>query len=309
MSLASEKRFLNTQILETEYLLSLVKSDPLMSYSLEQKVQELKDDLSKLPDDLKEAKVTLLFSGKAVKGSSGIKTTFISKTLRPFQELVKTQSALVRNGKVGKRGKQKSASNSELYLTALPRGSFGVELQQIDPNSFFGEEEVATAISQVMDLVEAATKDDNSFEEVIEKTPLRNLNNLRSFLKNIDDEHSILKMESGTQEINISREDIHKGYERVNGAVKEDFEIFVDGYLKGVFLESSKFEFTDVNGYKFTGLISPKISEDKIETYFNGFCRVHLLKSNTKFNSGREKTTYEMLDVMEAPKEEKADQA
>lgn len=305
MSVASQKKFLQSQISETEYLLSLVKDDILMSFSLNQKIQELRHDLMNLPESFNEAKVKLLFSGKAVKGSKGIKTNFITKTLRPFQELVKTQSALVRHGKVGKRGKQKSSINSDLYLTALPRGSFGVELSQIESDDLFSEEEVATAISQIMDLVQAATKDDSSFEEVIEKTPLRNLNNLRSFLKNIDDEHSILKMESGTKEINISQEEIHKGYERVNGAIKEDFQIFIDGYLKGIFLESSKFEFTDIDGFKFTGLISPKISEEKIQTYFNEFCRAHLLKSNTRFNSGREKTIYELLDVMEVPKDQR----
>lgn len=294
-----EKEQVQAQIIDTEHLLSLVKDDALMSYSLQKKLEILKEKLASYREDYKEAKVTLLFSGKAVIGSKGIKANFLSQTLKPFQELVKTQTSLIRYGNVGKRGKSRSSNFSELYLTALPTGSFGIELSQIDSADFFAEEHVSMAIDQVMTLIEAATKGDEEFESAIEKTPARNLNNLKSFLKHIDEEHSILKMESGSHNLEISEDCIHRGFERVNGAIKEDEEIFVEGTLRGALLESGKFEFVDVNNYRYTGFLNAKLPDDLVVSYLNLPCKVHLIKSKTNFKSGSEKIAYELLDISE----------
>jgi len=298
MSTTYQRKFLYAQLKETQRLLSLVQQDKLMSYSLEQKVKELQIEIDQIPQDLKEANIKLLFSGSAVKGSQGIKSSFITKTLQPFQELVKTQAALLRHGSIAKRGKAKGAAYSELYLTGLPRGSFGVELSQIESYDLFGEEEVAEAISNVMSIVEATTKDEQTFEEMLEVLPARNLTNLKSFLKNIDEEKSILKMESGDREIEISKEAIHLGFERVNHYEIEDKEIFLTGTLRGVLLEGGVFEFIDdTSGHTFKGHVSPEIPEDKIENLLNKHCQVHLKEFRTQFISGKNKTLYELIDV------------
>lgn len=299
MSVVSQKKFLQAQISEIEYLLSLAKDDVLMSFGLEQKKEELQEELLQLPETVKESKVTLLFSGKAVVGSKGIKAKFITDAIKPFQELIKTQSALVRYGKVGKRGKSKNTKHSELYLTALPRGSFGVELSQLETDDIFSEEEVGEAIVQVMDLIESSVKSNEAFEEVISNTPIRNLNNLKTFFKVIDKEKSILKMESGSKEIDISEENIHQAYERVNAAVKEDQDIFENGVLRGAMLETVRFQFVSEEGYRYSGLVSPDISEDTISEFLNKSCFVHMKKTLTRFISGNEKTTYELLEIKE----------
>ncbi|WKL48340.1 hypothetical protein Q1W71_00905 [Flavobacterium pectinovorum] len=299
MSIASHRKFLLSQLNETKRLLSLVESDVLMSYNFNQKIKELEVEIAEIPDDLKSPTVKLLFSGSAVKGSEGIKTSFISKTLQPFQELVKTQAAILRHGGIGKRGKTKGAEYSELYLTALPRGSFGVELSQMESYDLFGEEEVAEAISKVIDIVEATTKDEQTFEEMLESLPSRNLTSLKSFLKNIDEENSILKMESGSREVEISKEKIHLGFERINHYIIEDQELVLTGILRGVLLEGGVFEFIDdETGYTYKGHVSSDISEDKIENLLNKHCQVHLKEYRTQFISGKNKTLYELLDVI-----------
>lgn len=303
MNSSKLKEQLQAQIIDTEHLLSLVKGHPLMAYGLEEKIAELKSELANIPEFWTEPKVRLLFSGKAVMGSKGIKAKFVTEALKPFQELVKTQTAILRYGKVGKRGKSRNSKISDLYLTALPKGSFGVELAQMGSEDIFAGEEVAIAIDQVMSLVEAAVKDDESFEAILEDTPARNLNNLKIFLKKIDEEKSILKMESGSSRITINEDSIHKGYERVNAASKEDIEIFENGILRGVMLETGRFEFINEDHFKYSGIISPKISEETLNLYWNETCHVHLKKSRIKFISGNEKVTYELLEVSERKNE------
>jgi hypothetical protein len=294
---------IKAQILDTERLLNLAGDHPIMSISLKNKLNSLREELSKIPDNYAEAKIILLFSGKAVIGSKGIKAKFLSNTLKPFQELVKTQTALVRFGNVGKRGKTKHSVNSELYLTALPTGSFGVELSQIETSDMFAEQDVAEAIGNVVELINSATISNDAFEEIIAKTPARNLNNLKAFLKEIDEEHSILKIETGSTSIEISEEKIHQGFERVNAATNEDSEFFINGVLRGILLDSGKFEITDEKGYKISGFISPDISEETVVDYnlnfLNKHCSIHLRKSQTHFISGKERVAYELMEISE----------
>lgn len=292
---------IKSQILELENLLSLASDDPFMSKSLSKKISKLKNELENIPEDKIDTNVSLLFSGEAVIGSKGIKIDFLSKVLKPFQELVKTETAKIKFGLVGKRGKAKEIDDAELYLTALPTGSFGVQLTQLNKNNIFSESEVDLAIDNVMKLIDSATKSDESFEEIIANTPTRSLNNLKAFLKEIDDENSILKFEREDKTLEISQENIHKGFERINSAVTEEDTIKIKGVLRGILLDSGKFEFVDENGHKTAGYIDENISEEKIIElsleYLNKACTIEVRKFKTKFISNNEKTYFELIDI------------
>ncbi|WP_290821610.1 hypothetical protein [Flavobacterium sp.] len=297
----NSKNQIKSQIIELENLLSFVSNDPFMSKSLSKKIEVLKDKLTNLSEEVKEAKVSLLFSGNAVLGSKGIKIDFLSKVLKPFQELVKTETTKIKYGIVGKRGKTKDIDDAELYLTALPTGSFGVQLTQLNKNNIFSESEVDTAIKNVMELIDAATSSDELFEEIVAVTPPRSLNNLKLFLKEIDIENSILKIEKNNETMEISTENIHKGYERINSAITEENVIQIKGTLRGVLLDSARFEFVDENGHKISGLIGEEIDENKIIElsleYLNKSCTINLKKLKTKFVSQNEKTFYHLIDI------------
>jgi len=301
MSVFWEIERIKTQILDTERMLELVGDHPLMSESLLDKINNLKENLAGFSTDLIEPKIRLLFSGNAVKGSLGIKSKFVSETIKPIQELIKTQTALVRFGAVGQRGKTKNSANSELYLTALPTGSFGVELSQLEQNDLFDEEDVSKAIKQVVELIDASTESDEKFEQAVENTPKRNLTNLKSFLKTVADANSILKIETGSFGVNISEQEIRDGYERVNSTDNEENEIFVNGILRGFLLDSGKFEIITAEGNPITGIIYSEIPEEQLieydKKYLNKNCRINLLVHKTTFITGREKISYELVEI------------
>ncbi|KAF2512822.1 hypothetical protein EYY60_06860 [Flavobacterium zhairuonense] len=303
MSLFVEIEKIKAQILDTEKILELVGDHPLMSKSIREKLNLLKNKLEKYPKNSIEPRLRLLFSGSAVKGSIGIKSKFVSKTINPIQELIKTQTALVRFGDVGKRGRIKKSKFSDLYLTALPTGSFGVELSKLEFDNLFDENDVAIAINQVMELISATTTSDEAFEEAIENTPKRNLANLKTFLKQIDEENSILKIESGSYGINISEEQIHNGFKRVNLTESDNEDIFINGVLRGFLLDSGKFEITTEDGKTITGIISPDLNEEQILEYdkkfLNKSCIIHLNFYKTIFTSGKEKISYELLEILD----------
>jgi hypothetical protein len=301
MSITTEIERIKTQILETERMLDLVGNHPIMSFSLKDKLNSLNEKLAKFSKDVVEPKIRLLFSGDAVKGSLGIKSNFVSKSIKPIQELIKTQTALVKFGKVGERGKARNSVKSELYLTALPRGSFGIELTQLDSNDLFDENEVSIAIRQVTELLEATTVSDEEFERIVDDTPKRNLASLKQFMKTVSDANSILKIETGSFGVNISKEKVKEGYERLSSTHNTEEVLFVNGILRGFLLDSSKFEIIDEKGTSITGIIHPDLPEEQIIEYdrqfLNKTCRIHLLVHKTTFANGNEKTSYELLEI------------
>jgi hypothetical protein len=301
MSLYRKIQSIKAQIVDTQRLLEMVLDHPLMSEGLAERLNQLKQELEKLPKESFEPRIQLLFSGNAVVGSQGIKSTFISKTLTPFQEMVKTQVALVRFGKVGKRGQAKKGANTELYLTALPIGSFGVELSQLEYNDLFDSMDVSKAMKDVMSLVVNSATDDETFEASIEQTPKRNLTNLKKFLQEISDENSVLKMESGEIGIELPKEKIVEAFQRVSATKDEETELIINGTFRGLLLDSGKFEIQDEEGKRISGFISQDIEEEQLvdydKTFLNSNCIIHLKVHKTKFKTGNEKTDYELLEI------------
>lgn len=301
MSLYRQIQSIKAQIVDTERLLEMVLDHPLMSEGLAERLSLLKQELENLPKESFEPRIQLLFSGNAVVGSQGIKSTFISKTLTPFQEMVKTQAALVRFGKVGKRGQAKKGANTELYLTALPVGSFGVELSQLKSNDIFDSMDVSMAMKEVMTLVVNSATDDETFEACMEQTPKRNLTNLKKFLQEITDENSVLKMESGELGIELPKEKIVEAFQRVSATIDEETELIINGTFRGLLLDSGKFEIQDEEGKRISGFISEEIEEEQLveydKTFLNSNCIIHLRVHKTKFKTGNAKTDYELIEI------------
>jgi hypothetical protein len=301
MSLYRKIQSIKAQIVDTERLLEMVLDHPLMSEGMAERLSLLKQELESLPKESFEPRIQLLFSGNAVVGSQGIKSTFLSKTLTPFQEMVKTQVALLRFGKVGKRGQSKKGANTELYLTALPVGSFGVELSQLESNDLFDSMDVSKAMKDVMTLVINSATNDETFEASIEKTPKRNLTNLKKFLQEITYENSALKMESGELGIELPKEKIVEAFQRVSATIYEETELIISGIFRGLLLDSGKFEIQVEEGKRISGFISEEIEEDQLveynKTFLNSNCIIHLRVHKTKFKTGNEKTDYELLEI------------
>lgn len=304
MSLYRTIQSIKAQIVDTERLLEMVLDHPLMSEGLIERLNLLKQDLDSMPKESFEPKIQLLFSGNAVIGSQGIKSTFVNRTTTPFQEMIKTQVSLVRFGQVGKRGQAKKGANTDLYLTALPVGSFGVELSQLQTNDLFDSIDVSNAMKEVMTLIADCSKDDETFEATIEKTPKRNLTNLKKFLQEIFDENSVLKMESGELGIELSKEEIAEAYGRVSSTVDEENQMIISGIFRGLLLDSGKFEIQDEEGKKISGFISQDLDEEQLidydKTFLNNNCIIHLKVHRTKFKTGNEKVDYELMEIKQA---------
>ncbi len=292
---------LKAQIIDTERLLEMVKDHPTMPIPLRERLEMLKEELASISQKPYVPKIQLLFSGNAVIGSVGIKSSFVSKLVQPFHEMIKTNVAMIKYGTISQRGKIKKNQGTELYLTALPKGSFGIELSQLHPDEIFDYAHVGQAMNDVIHLLEESTTSDESFDKLIESTPKRNLINLKNFLKVIVEEQSILKIESSHLSLVLPKDKVIEAWERVSFSVGEEYELIKHGTFRGLLLDSGKFEIVDIDGVKISGFISENLDEDTLirydKEYLNTECEIHLKVLTTKYKTGNEKIEYELLEI------------
>ena len=301
MNLFRQIQQLKAALVDTERMYEMVADHPLMAEGFKEKISLLRKELAEIPKEAFEPTVQLLFSGDSVLGSKGIKSSFVAKIVTPFQEMVKTQAALVRFGRVGRRGRVRKGASSDLYLTALPLGSFGVELTQLESIDLLDSVDVSNAIKQVITIISSSALDDSSFESIITEVPKRNLNNLKKLLQEIAENNSVLKIESNELGIQLSEGEIKEAYLRVAQTVDVESDIVIDGVFRGLLLDSGRFEMQDDKGRKLSGFISPDLNEEELifydQNYLNENCILILKEHKTTFKTGNEKIEYELLQI------------
>ena len=301
MSYHNDKLHIQSQIIEIEKLLAMANGNPFIELSLNERITELKEQLTHFVERV-EPKIKLLFSGDAVFGSIGISSNFISKTILPIQSLIRLQTSVARYGnKDAKRGKIRGHKLSELYLTTLERGSFGYELSLLNPKDLFEEEEVAQSIKSVIGIISDVSESDESFNNRIHTLPARGLGFLNSFFREVSSNNSILKIESGSEYIELSSTQVKRSYSRVSSTICNEEEVTEKAFFKGALIDTGKFEISTPFGMKINGDISADLTQDEIAQYNRDFsneeCMVTLMKFTTIYHNGNERTTYELMKI------------
>jgi hypothetical protein len=296
------REYITVQLLETKRMIELVENDPIMSVSLKQKEKSLLDQLEKIPVDKKDSKVVLLFNGNPVKGSLGIDASFIGKVVVPFQNMVTSEFAHRVDGKVGKRGQLNNKNESRLFLTALPRGSFGIELSKLESSNLYEDDKLSDSLSHVTKLVESSAKSDEDFAVELDGTTPRTIQNLKEFFKIVADDQAGVTIESGGIKCELNPGEVKNGYDRVSGTITTEKPKTITGVLKGILLESWKFDFTDDAGSTITGRIDENLTNEQvsgyISTYFNKPCKAVLKEGKVLFKNGRERISYILSSIV-----------
>jgi hypothetical protein len=294
MSIRSQREFLKVQLLETKRLLELVGDHPVMSVAYAEREAELEEQIAALPLGSREARTVLLFSGEPVQGSQGIDASFAGRVLEPFQSTVMADYADRWHGTVGSRGRRIGEGESRLLLTALPRGSFGLELAKADDDELFEEDQLAGTLAHVTKLVEASARSDEDFATELDETAPRVILNLRRFLEVIAKGKAGLRMESGDFRCVMNPAQASEAFDRVSGTISQEEESEVRGVFKGVLLESWRFDFLDADGHKISGRIDDSLTPDEVATlsreHFNRECVATLIKTTILFKNGRVRT-------------------
>ncbi len=279
----------------------MAAAHPLMSVAFAEREQELQEMIAALPLGGKEARTVLFFSGGPVHGSFGIDAGFAGRVLDPFQNMVKADYADRWHGVLGSRGRRSGETESRLLLTGLPRGSFGLELTRADNDQLFEEGQLADTLAHVTRLVEAAARSDEDFAAQLDETAPRVVQNLRSFLEVVAKGKAGLRLESGDFRCEMNPVQAMEAFNRVADTISTEEEVEIVGVLKGVLLESWRYDFVSLDGHAVGGKIDQSLSEDQViglsKQFFNEQCVAVLLKTTVLFKNGRVRTTYTLKDL------------
>lgn len=296
MTTRTHRESLKVQLLDTERLIAAAEGHPLMTAALGERQRELQERIAALPLGGKEARTVLLFSGEPVQGSFGIDASFAGRVLEPFQSMVMAHYADRWHGVVGRRGRRTGEAQSRLLLTGLPRGSFGLELKRADNDELFEEDQLADTLAQVTRLVESAARSDEDFAVELNETAPRVVQNLRNFLETVAKGKAGLRLESGDFRCDLNPVQASEAFDRVSGTITKDEQVNIPGVLKGVLLESWKFDFLTDDGHRIGGKLDDNLTEQQVvelnRRFFNQPCVGAMLKSTVLFKNGRVRTTH-----------------
>ncbi len=272
-------------------------SKPLLASrlaALEKEIAEMERNPVPTPE------TEIFFAGGAAVGSQALEAKFAALVLGSYPDIVTNQYTAKHFGSISRFGKRRGESSSKLYLTALPRGSFGLQLSQPFKEEFFTAENLAGVMEEVTVLIGAAGQSDELFDSVSARFHSRVLKPLERFLAAVENAHCACRITSGRQEISLSYEQVVAAHDRVAIADEEEADQTVFGIFGGNLMQSRTFELTPNMGPLITGFLDPDVTDEQAKAWAHltgQSVRASLRVTTITTKSGKKKPRYELLDL------------
>ena len=302
MEYNSQLAWLRSQLDATEQLLAQTGDNLLMRTSLENRIADLREQIATAPEQAGAARLDVWFSGRAVYGSQGIEQGFMEATSKALVGMI---CATARD-KVRRLKEQKKTANmprGRFYVTALTHGSFGYELTYKDQDGMlFDDPAIVESIQSTMNVIEETTERGLDVDALIQQQPIRMLANLKDFFSVLKKQGSTLRVESGSNALSLDSRSVDTGFDNIclSDIIEKEEEITAT--FQGAFIESGKFEYTDVEGRLLHGNISEDLSNEAIadlnRRYSGVECRLQLIKRIISYSNGRKKENVELVGIL-----------
>lgn len=268
-----KKEFLQADAAQVRALLvqSTPEEDPIEHFQYGQRLQRLQQQLAAIDDEIaaQPASVALVFGGRPVLGSHGVRARFGTEALQQFQALVSQRFAMHERGPLGSRGRVPLSDDTQLLVTDVVRGSFGFVLQAAD-----GQGDAETSLKAVVDevadtLSRMAAADDALFDEAAPMVDDRQLATLRDFFRLLDDEGASLRLVEGDRDFELDRSAVQRARGRVEGLSIDERTEQLLGQIVGWTEYSHKFELLRHGGGVVSGSVSREFMNRAVQEGFN----------------------------------------
>ena len=302
MNTREQRRFLVSELVQVEDFIQRVEGHPLMEPQYKQRANAIRKQLASLPEVGPEARTILFFRGKPVKGTTAIDAQFAANVLTPFLEMVKSQYAAAKHGKIGERGPRKDEDEARLLLTGTPGGSFGLELSAPHSDDLFADERLATVLVQVTRMIESAAESDEGFLLNLDDITERSFARLPEFFKVLKEENAELRMQTGDIEFELDQKRVTSAYERIQTSHTAIAEIEVEGRFRGATLDTWRFDFRTTEGEPLNGRLSSELSEDAVSKMLikaNQPAVARIKVTTTVTRTAAMRRRYELIELLE----------
>jgi len=293
-----KREMIQADIVGLEDLLASAPNDPLAKPLAQSRVAELREELGALEKSQPLVPETELFFGQGpVLGAKGIEAKFAGQVLDSFQDMVTNHFAAKYHGLLRRSGRRKGEAESKLFLTALPRGSFGLQLSQPHVQDFVTANQLATVMEDVTALVDAAGKDDQTFEDALTSTHGRVLVPLKKFLEMLENSHADCRIISGMKQAVLKKEQVSQAYDRVASAKTEEEPLELQGTFFGALVKTGRFDFEPKGQDIINGWLADEVTEDQainMEQLTGKPVLAKLKVTTVTTKTGRRRLTYEL---------------
>ena len=302
MTPVRQRERLQAELFSLNALLHSAPQDPLATPLMRSRVEEIEAEIRSLPAPAKSRPEAELFfeDGPAI-GSEGIEITFASDVLESYQNMVTNHYSAKVYGSLRRSGARRKEAETRLYLTALPRGSFGFQLSQPYTPELFAAQNMVVALSDISGLVEATAESDEAFEAALTSFDSRVFRPLKRFITTIHAGGGACRLLTGEKQTNLSVEKITAAYDRISAAVTDDEEITMSGTFGGFHAISGDFEFQPDVGRLIHGGLDEQLNDAKIakltQQFFQRRCIAKMTMTTVSSRTGNKKPTYELVDL------------
>lgn len=200
------------------------EEDPVGHYQYTHRLNELRqhlDELNAAPE--LTASIALFFAGDPVVGSRGVRADFAGRAVGIFQDIVAKRFAANELGEMAGRGRIPLRASSDLLLTDVARGSFGVVLEESCDNQPLAETQLKVVLDDVVRSIDvAAQEDSDSFEQLLETIDSRYLRSLGEFFELLDDSAATVRVVEGELDRQLNSAEIHRARQRTSSTRIEE---------------------------------------------------------------------------------------
>lgn len=244
----------------------------------------------------------LFFSGGPALDSEGLEVTFTSEILNSYQNMVTNHYAAKHYGTLRYTGRRRGEQDTKLFLTALPRGSFGLQLTQPHVSDFFAANNVAGAMEDIRGLVSSTAESDQAFQTALTSFEPRVFKPLKRFIEALHGGGGTFRLETGFKEVTLTPKKIADAYQRVSAAVADEEVITLKGVFGGVLIFSGDFNFQPEGADMIRGTLAKEVTEQAATTMdheFTGKPAVARMKVTVvTTSSGKKKPSYELTGLI-----------
>ena len=263
--------------------------------SVEQSIRSLEEKPPLAPT------AELFFRSGPALDSEGLEATFTSGVLSSYQNMVTNHYSAKNYGALRQAGRRRGERDAQLYLTALPRGSFGLQLSQPHVQDFTIAQNLSNAMLDISHLIEASVESDQAFEAAISTFNPRVVPPLKNFVSALHAGRGDLRLVTGFHETTLTPEQITLSYDRVLAAVTDEQYVTIPGVFGGMLTISWEFDLQPEQGDAIRGPVHEDVTEEMAigwNLHLTGKrVLAKILETTVSTRTGKKKPSYELRDI------------
>lgn len=312
----NKQTYLQIQTVELQHLLEEAGDDPILAPQLRERLDDARRELEEsrrqvdtlLPrEQVVLPRAAIFLKGDGVQDSLGIRPSLAGAAMIQYEGMFIEQALHDEREaarKAGRNRRRRGTPKPALLFTGTPRGSFGLEFvpQMTEKDTLEIHSQSLRNVAEI--LIRVAESESRTLDQVVKQIPARVLQKLKPFLRTLAQHGAEIRLAFPDQPSrSLSVEKVKAAADLLEKEVIQENET-VHGTMRGVTLETGKFDFLNEAHDVISGTVDDDLAEEDLERIAgltNRACVATLQKTSVSKVGGTATPTYVLLGATEEP--------